>query len=359
MALTDIRLQHFRSYDDSSFELSSGVNIIVGPNATGKTNLLEAVLVIARGGSYRTRDADLVRFGSEWSRLDVHDDTGRLRTLKLQCSGPVGAQTCKKSFVIDEKTFLRLSPQKTLPVVLFEPNHLLMLSGSPELRRSYVDDLLEQVSPGFGTIRRQYKRVLAQRNALLKHGMQMAQSQMFVWNVRLGELAGRIVRERLDLLERINNVASDVYGNISGNASSIVRLEYTSSLPLEQYESALMHKYEQNLERDVILGYTTSGPHREDFRVYLNDHLSQESASRGESRTIVLTLKTIELQLIESSGGPPPMLLLDDVFSELDGKRRHALTDYLRSYQTFITTTDADVVVKHFTGNSNIIPTQR
>jgi DNA replication and repair protein RecF len=356
MAIVDIRLQNFRSYEDDFFELSPGVNIIVGPNASGKTNLLEAVLVLARGSSYRAKDAELVRFDAPWARLDAHDEAGKERTVKIQCPAP---GVCKKSFEIEEKAYIRLSQQKTLPLVLFEPNHLLMLSGSPELRRSYLDDLLEQIEPGFGMTRRQYRRVLAQRNALLKQGMHVAQSQMFVWNVRLSELAGKMVRERLNLLERINNVASGVYGGISDNSESKVQLEYKTSLPHDQYESSLLKKYEHSLERDVMLGFTTAGPHRDDLEVYLNGHPSQESASRGESRTIILTLKIIELQLIESSREQPPILLLDDVFSELDGKRRHALTNFLQSYQTFITTTDADVVVKHFMDACNIIPTVR
>lgn len=356
MALGDLRLQNFRSYTGELIELSPGVNIIVGPNASGKTNLLEAILVLARGGSYRAHDAELVRFGAEWARLDAHDEDGKLRTVKLQLQ-PNGA--AKKSFEIDEKTYLRLSLQKSLPLVLFEPNHLLMLSGSPELRRVYLDDLLEQTVPGFGTARRQYRRVLAQRNALLKQGLHVARPQIFVWNLRLSELAGRIVKERLALLERINNLASDVYSTIADVSDSRIQLEYVSGLSLEHYESALLKRFEHNLERDVLLGFTTAGPHRDDLQVRLNGHPSQESASRGESRTIILTLKIIELQLIETSLERPPMLLLDDVFSELDGRRRHALTSYLQSYQTFITTTDADVVVKHFIDSSHIIPTVR
>jgi DNA replication and repair protein RecF len=186
-----------------------------------------------------------------------------------------------------------------------------------------------------------------------------AQAQVFVWNLRLSELAGRIVRERLGLLERINNIASDVYRGISHTDASSVHLRYASALPVEHYESALLKRYEQTLERDSLLGFTSAGPHREDIEVFLNDHLAVEAASRGESRTIILTLKIIELQLIETSREQSPLLLLDDVFSELDGRRRHALTDYLRSYQTFITTTDADVVIKQFVDASHVIPTQR
>lgn len=356
MALVDLRLQNFRSYSDELIELSPGVNIIVGPNATGKTNLLEAILVVSRGGSYRAKDAELIKFGTEWARLDSHDQDGKSRTVKLQLQ-PNGS--AKKSFEIDEKTYLRLSLQKSLPLVLFEPNHLLMLSGSPELRRVYVDDLLEQTVPNFGMVRRQYRRVLAQRNALLKQGLQVARPQVFVWNIRLSELAGRIVQERLLLLERINSLASNVYSTIADINDSRIKLNYISGLSLEHYESALLKRFEHNLERDVMLGFTTAGPHRDDLQVELNGHPSQESASRGESRTIILSLKIIELQLIETASDQPPILLLDDVFSELDGKRRHALTNYLQPCQTFITTTDADVVVKHFIDTSHIIPTVR
>jgi DNA replication and repair protein RecF len=368
MALTDIRLQNFRSYADDSFELSPGVNIIVGPNASGKTNLLEAILVLARGGSYRAKDAELVRFGSPWARLDTHaaqddeSDTTHERTLKIECNGLQGAASgnlravCKKSFVIDGQTVLRMTQPKMLPAVLFEPNHLLLLTGSPELRRSYLDDLIEQTMPGFGPVRRQYKRVLAQRNALLKRGSHVAGPQIFVWNLRLSELAGRIVQERLELIERINQVAGETYSRLA-HAEADVLVNYTSSLDVHQYESSLLKKLEHNLERDCILGFTTAGPHREDINVLLNGHTLQDAASRGETRTIILALKIIELQLIEAARGSAPLLLLDDVFSELDGARRQALTEFLRDYQTFITTTDADVVVQHFMDECNIIPT--
>ncbi len=357
--INDLRLQNFRSYADESFELSPGVNIIVGPNASGKTNLLEAILMVARGMSYRAKDAELVRFEASWARIDVHsthvarsDDTYE-RTVKLECDS-TGA--CKKSFIIDDKVFFRLSQQKTLPVVVFEPNHLLLLSGSPELRRSFLDDLIEQTVPNFGATRRHYRRVLAQRNALLKKGSYIAGPQMFVWNLRLSELGGKIVQERLALMQRINDIAGGTYSELS-RATTEVQVNYVSPLPTEQYESALLKKLEHSLERDCILGFTTAGPHREDIQVLLGGHTLQDAASRGETRTVILALKIIELQLMESARGVAPLLLLDDVFSELDGSRRQALTAFLQKYQTFITTTDADVVVQHFMDDCTIIPT--
>jgi DNA replication and repair protein RecF len=197
--------------------------------------------------------------------------------------------------------------------------------------------------------------VLTQRNALLKRGSHVAGPQIFVWNLRLSELAGRIVQERQTLLERINGVAGEMYSQLA-RRDSAVRVEYATSLPIDTYETALLRKLEQNLERDCILGYTTAGPHREDIGIELNGHVLQETASRGETRTIILALKIIELQLLEEARGSAPLLLLDDVFSELDGARRQALTAFLSRYQTFITTTDADVVVQHFMDECTIIP---
>jgi len=350
--ITDIRLQSFRSYRDESFEFSNGVNIIVGPNASGKTNLLEAILLLARGSSYRAKDSELVCFGAPWARLDGHDEHENVRVLKLECPTE---NECKKSYEIDGQAFQRLSPQKMLPVVVFEPNHLLLLSGSPELRRSYLDDLLEHISPGFAAYRRHYRRVLAQRNALLKKGFHTAETQMFVWNLRLSELAGKIVSERMKLVESINELANKIYSELA-HADQQVQLMYVSNCPLEQYESKLLKRLEQNLERDCFLGYTTSGPHRDDMSVLLNGHDAQDTASRGETRTIILTLKIIELQLLAQACGQTPILLLDDVFSELDGARRQALTNFLQNYQTFITTTDADIVVQHFMDSCQVIP---
>jgi DNA replication and repair protein RecF len=346
--ITDIRLQHFRSYADASFEIDQGVNIIVGPNASGKTNLLEAILIVALGSSYKAKDADLVRFGSSWARIDADTITGP-RTVKFKTE-----PSFTKSFEIDEQVLSRLHQTRTLPVVLFEPNHLLLLSGSPDLRRSFLDDLIEQTEPGYASVRRHYKRVLAQRNALLKKNPRDLAQQLFVWNVRLSELGGKIVRERQALIDRFGAHASELYGSLSGR-DNVIELSYATQFPVESYETALLHKLESNLELDVIRGYTASGPHRDDLKAKIDGHEVSEAASRGETRTLVLALKIMELRLLEESRNQKPILLLDDVFSELDTVRRQALTRYVADYQTFITTTDADVVVHHFT-SSSIIP---
>src|ERR1700741_2825464 len=349
--ITDIRLQNFRSYTDESFEIDAGVNIIVGPNASGKTNLLEAVLVNCLGNSYRAKEAELIAFEQPWARLDVHTDTG-LRTTKLIVE-PRGE--VKKEFVINDQTLKRLLLPKTIPVVVFEPNHLQLLAGSPDLRREYLDNLLEQLVPGFGTVRRQYKRTLAQRNRLLKLGREHADGQLFAWNIRLSQLGAEIVAARVQVVDQIEKELQKLYQDLS-HTDATVAVTYSGTCKVDQYSSDMLHKLEASIDKDFARGFTAYGPHRDDMVITLKDHLLQDAASRGETRTLLLALEIVELRLIEETRNQKPVLLLDDVFSELDGARRRALTEVLKGYQTFITTTDADVVVEHFMGSCNVIP---
>ena len=349
--LTDLRLQNFRSYIDESFEFSPGVNIIVGPNTSGKTNLLEGVLVLAHGSSYRAKDGELIRFNQSWARLDCNLANSGQRTVKL-----VADPKPSKTYELDGRVYRRLSLQNSLPVVLFEPNHLQLLSGKPENRRDYLDDLLGQVTPGYSAVRSSYRRTLAQRNAILKQVKLPTQVQLFPWDVRLSELAGQIARARSQLVYQNSSQASTLYKALSGTKTDL-NLSYQSAWPAESYQSHLLKTLEASLETDRLRGFTTAGPHRDDLIVLFNGHPAQELASRGELRTAVLVLKLIELQILQvARDGQLPILLLDDVFSELDGKRRHALTDYLAQYQTFITTTDADLILKNITDNTNVIP---
>jgi len=345
----DLRLQHFRSYTDDSFEFNPAVTIIVGPNASGKTNLLEAILVVARGSSYRVKDADLVQFEAPWARLDARTDEGE-RIVKLTPQAAV-----KKLYDINGQPLRRLTVQRTLPVVLFEPNHLRLLSGAPERRRTYLDELLSQTIPTYGTSLRKYKQALAQRNALLKQSERSMHTQIFPWNVRLSQLAGELVQSRLALVDQLNASIGELYRALS-HSQSEVSLRYEPSCEPGQYETNLLHRLESQQELDRQRGFTGSGPHREDMTVLLDGRPVSLTASRGETRTAVLALKIMELQILERVREQKPILLLDDVFSELDGARRHALTNYLANYQTFITTTDADIALANFGDDCTVIP---
>ena len=344
--ISSIRLQNFRSYSDDSFEFDGGVNIVVGPNASGKTNLLEAVLVLARGSSYRVRDAELIGFGKPWARLDGAFQNST-RSLKLE---PLG-----KTFLIDDKPFKRLSLERTLPVVFFEPNHLQLMTRGPDQRREYFDDLLERSLPAYKSLLSSYKRSLAQRNALLKHNRAQATQQLFVWNVRLSELGSQIALARQNLTDQINETLAKTYNQIAKHKSK-VEMKYGAQFPVNNYASRLLSKLEAATRLDFERGFTAYGPHREDFTFYLGGQAASQSASRGETRSLLLALKIFELGLIEKARGQKPIFLLDDVFSELDGSRRRALVARLKKHQTIITTTDAEAVLEYFSGTHNLVP---
>lgn len=343
--ITDIRLQNYRSYKDSAFELSDGVNIIVGPNASGKTNLLEAVLLLSQGKTYRSNKPELIKFGQPWARIDAHTKSGGQRTIKIT--------ELAKEFSIDGVKTSRLSREKSIPVVLFEPEHLLMLSGRPDLRRDYLDGLIEQTTAGYGKTRSDYKRALYQRNNLLKKGAQSSNNQIFAWSVRLSELGGQIASARKKIATALQKDVGNLYKQLS-KSTAVASLGYLSPLPIGSYSSSMLKKLESSQDLDYARGFTTVGPHREDLSIAIDGRHS-DTVSRGETRTMLLALKILELQILTELSSSRPILLLDDVFSELDGARRKSLTNYLRNYQTFITTTDADVVVKSFATKSNVI----
>lgn len=347
--ITNIRLQKFRSYKDASFEFEDGVNVIVGPNGSGKTNLLEALLLVAQGKSYRVKDNELIMHGQAWARIDA-DVGAKHRVIKLE-NKTAGT---KKSFEFDDKTFVRLTNARQIPVVLFEPNQLQFITTSPEQRRNFLDNLLEQTSPEFAQTKRGYTRTLAQRNALLKNGNPTANKQLFVWDIRLSELGGEMVRHRQELITLFNQDIAQTYSAIAGQKHKVT-LAYSSKLSTNNYASALLKKLEQDYPLDQLRGFTGAGPHRDDLQIALDGQLLQNTASRGETRTLLLALKIKEAHILEEERGEKPILLLDDVFGELDGRRRHMLTDFLKPYQVFITTTDADLIIKNFTKTAKII----
>lgn len=348
--ISSIRLQNFRSYRDSSFEFGPAVNIIVGPNASGKTNLLEAVLVLSGAKSYKSKDMDLVRQAKDWARLDGSFEEHN-RTLKLKIQNAAAA----KEFLIDDKPYKRLSPEKTVPTVLFEPNHMQLISRGPEARRDYIDDLLQRTNPELKSVLSQYKRTLSQRNSLLKRHPSSAKKQLFVWDIKLSELGSKIAQGRHGLLGDVNKSISPTYSKIA-RKKAVVSLKYDAQFPTDQYASKMLSKLQAHADLDFERGFTAYGPHREDILFYLDGSLASIAASRGETRSILLALKVFELKLIEKHFGVKPILLLDDVFSELDTNRRRSLVSYLKNHQVLITTTDADTVIEHFTESATLLP---
>jgi DNA replication and repair protein RecF len=345
--ITNIRLQNFRSYTDFSFEFEAGANIIVGPNASGKTNLLEAVMVLAQGSSYRAKSAELIKHNAEWARLDGYFEK-QSRTVKIE--GPI--ENPSRTMLIGDKPYRRLSFDNVIPLVYFEPEHLQAITRGPERRRDFVDDLLERTRPGFKQARSAYSRSLAQRNNLLKKGRQTAAEQIFAWNVRLSELGSEIAAGRAGLNDFFNEKLSQIYSEVAGRKTNI-KIDYQIQFPLDNYASRMISKLEDGFGQDLERGFTGYGPHREDFIIFINNQPINSAASRGEVRTLLLSLKKLELELVEEAIGRKPILLLDDVLSELDGHRRQALVEMLKDHQSILTTTDADTVLDYFANGSH------
>jgi DNA replication and repair protein RecF len=327
--IAEIRLQQFRSYPDKTFKLSSGLNVVVGPNASGKTNLLEAIMVICTGNSFRAPDNELVMYGKQWSRIDAKTSQGN-RTLKLT--------TTNKEFLLEGKSHKNLNHNTQIPLVLFEPYHLLMISGAPELRRNYLDGVLDSIQPDYKKIRKNYHRTLRQRNTLLKKG-HINNNELFPWNVRLSQIGGIIANSRAKLITKLNETLTESYQKISDGKEKIT-LKYKTNIDLSNYESQLVRKLEQTIDLDLIKGFTMYGPHREDMKILVNNKDPNLFYSRGETRTLVVALKISELKTV-SLIKKDPIILLDDVFSELDSKRQQALAAFLSTNtQSLITTTE-------------------
>ncbi len=349
MVLTSARLQNYRSYSDSSFEFDPGVNIIVGPNASGKTNLLDALHLASTGVSIRPSGDFAIKTKQSWARVDVLTSTNKSRVVKLYQDG-------RPEFEIDEKKHKRLSLEKTIPVVLFEPNHLYQITTSPEQRRKFIDDILAKSDKEFPSLRNNYIRALRQRNSLLKSPLTEVRKQIFAWDVRLCELAGSYVHKRCSLLEKINHSGGSVYSAIAGRKHELSLL-YESKISVESYSSSLLKALQTKLELDHVRGFTGYGPHRDDISIIIDGHDMRNVASRGETRSILLALKVIEARLLEEVHQQKPLLLLDDVFGELDGVRRKSLIEFISGNQTFITTTDADIISHDFVSGARILST--
>ncbi len=344
--LQTLELTNFRSYSNGLFGFEPGVNIIVGANASGKTNLLQAIHTICLLKGFSISDKELITHESEWSRIEAMTDEG-IRVAKLQ-------ETKPKQLEIDGDVKKRLSLESEIPVVVFEPLDMLMLGSESERRRSYIDDIIAKTTPGYKALLRDYKKALAQRNRLLKQE-NITASQLFIWDVQLTEKAGVIAKHRYDFIKSIKDRVGETYKSIASKTDEL-KVGYSSKFSVAMYSSDMMGWLKENLRLDIARGFTGAGPHRDDISIDLNGYDARVNASRGETRSIILSLKVVELKTIERLLQKKPLFLLDDVFSELDGGRRKSLANTLKNYQTFITTTDADIVVEHFQKTCNIIP---
>jgi DNA replication and repair protein RecF len=347
MYLKTLHLRHFRNYQDQRVDFLAPKTILVGNNAQGKSNLLEAVELLATLRSHRvTRDRDLVReeevIGQITATLERQNGSSDL-SLTLRRNG-------RRTVALNSESLRRqLDFLGVLNAVQFSSLDLELVRGGPEQRRSWVDTLLIQLEPVYAYILQQYNQVLRQRNAFLKRGQGseikgQELEELAVWNAQLVTTGVRVIRRRSRAIERLAPIASAWHASISGS-TEVLQVKYAPNVPLEQnhpeeVQQAFLEKIEQRTVAEQHQGTTLVGPHRDEVELTINQTPARSYGSQGQQRTLVLALKLAELKLIEEVVGEPPLLLLDDVLAELDPNRQNQLLDAIQDrFQTLITTT--------------------
>ena len=329
-SITTLHVKHIRSHREYSIDFSPEVTIITGANGSGKTSLLEAVYVSLQGASFRGSDGDLLQKDSPWWKIDVILNDQQTRTIKYEPE----KTPSRKQFIIDSKTTARIPVKLKHPVVLFDPDDLRLLHGSPTRRRQFIDRFISQLNPLYGPSLRKYERAMKQRNNLLKSAY-ISDDQLFAWNIALAEHGAYIIEQRIAFIEQINQNLSGLYQDIAGTHDE-VSIHYSHTF-VGDIKQKLLNELHAHAERDRYLGNTSVGPHRHDVIFQINTSPALSTASRGEARTIVLALKFLEVEIIEKLTGKQPIILLDDVFSELDATRQKLLTSQLKGHQIIIT----------------------
>jgi len=330
--VSKLAVQNVRSHGQYEVTLNKGVTVITGPNGSGKTTLLESIYLALQGTSFKGSDSDMLRSNGPWWKIDLLLDDQDKRTVKFDPS----KQTARKQFVVDGKTTARLAPKNKYPVVLFEPEDLRLLNGSPARRRQFIDRFIAQLNPLYGVSLRKYERALRQRNNLLKR-FNTSPDELFAWNITLADHGAYIIDQRIAFVEKINSQLNAAYDDIADTHDE-VSVHYSHTF-VGDIKQKLLNELESHIERDKMLGNTSVGPHRHDVMFEFNNSPALTIASRGEVRTIVLALKFLEVDIIEQLSGLKPLILLDDVFSELDMERQKALSDKTREHQIVMTST--------------------
>lgn len=367
MFLKSIHLQNFRSYTKSEFSFSKDTTIVVGPNTLGKTNLIEAIYLLATGKSFKTsNELGLIRFGEELARVSgqitsevARRDSSEVETLEVL----INIQT--KKYLVNGVSKRRVDFAGNLKVVLFSPTDLDIVIGSPIHRREFLDGVLEQVDREYRIATADYVRALRQRNALLENVQKTGirnDKRFEYWDELLISTGQLITARREDFIAFINNEKKDVFDSQITYDKSVISVER-----LLQYRDA-----------EAGAGVTLVGPHRDDFwiRMYANPSTSLRTSSaneselkdikmfgsRGQQRLVVLQLKLLQLSFMEKEIGERPLLLLDDIFSELDERhivhvleKARLAARQTKGQQSIITTTHKEFIPEKFEKEAKII----
>ncbi|NBO30417.1 MAG: DNA replication/repair protein RecF [Cyanobacteria bacterium WB6_1B_304] len=362
MYLKSLSLRQFRNYDQQCLHLSAAKTIIVGDNAQGKTNLLEAVELLSTLQSHRTnRDGDLVLNGETTGQ--IHGILERqMGTMEL---GLTLRRNGRRTVILNGQTQRRyLDLLGLLNTVRFSSTDLELVRGGPEQRRQWLDRLLTQLEPLYAHIWQQYQQVLRQRNALLKshhaNSTRPSQEELALWDAQLTATGIRVIRRRSRALARLSPLAIAWHQLISGCRETL-EIRYLPNVKsetdhLEAWQQAFLVKIEERMMAEYHQHTSLVGPHRDDIEFTINNTPARQYGSQGQQRTLVLALKLAELELIEQIVRDSPLLLLDDVLAELDLKRQNQLLEAIQDrFQTLITTTHLGAFDAHWLRHSQVV----
>lgn len=348
MRITKLKLINFRNWEERSFEFSDRV-LIYGPNAQGKTNILEALYLLATTRSFRGREAELIKKNTEFLRLlgEVENE----HTSEIEIIFKNTGNRVEKEFQINGRRRPTIDFVGEFSAIVFSPDDLQLVSGPPELKRRYLSFTIGQKDREYLYDLLNYKKVLKQRNDLLKRwDLGTIKSEIDIWDEKLAEYGQKVIEKRKTLEEFINKRIKQYYADLSGEENEI-RFVYEPALSGENLKESLA----ESRDKDIREKITTNGPHRDSWALMIGEDEAAGICSRGEYRTLILALKLCERDWFLSKGGERPVILLDDVFSELDESRRKYLVEAFSGSQLVITTTDLEHLDKDFLTGTQLI----
>jgi len=341
MKVEKVVLENFRNYTSQEITFREGLNVICGNNAMGKTNLMESIFIAAIGRSPRTKnDKDLIKMGENKAYIHLSlEKKFRAHKINVEIDRSEG-----KTVNVDGAKISRLGELiGLLTVVYFSPDELKMIKEAPQERRRFMDMSLSQESKPYYVALSKYTNLLAQRNKLMKTtDFAEFTTTVFIWETQMADVAADIILKRREFIEKIGKSADKYHRSIAGENEDITLLyePCVEGETREEIKSALLKKLEESHEKDYELGYTTVGVHREDFNITSKGIDLRKFGSQGQQRTAALVIKLAEIEYYHAESGEKPVLLLDDVLSELDEKRRTALLQATQGTQTFISCTE-------------------
>ena len=347
MEITKLQLSNFRNYNSQEVALNKNLNVIIGKNAQGKTNLLESVFLCAIGRSPRsTKDKDLIKWDCSFAKVE------------LEVKKKVGKSNIELYLFKNQNKAIkinRIGIKKigqlfgVLNAIYFSPDELKLIKESPEERRKFMDIDLCQFDKNYFYDLSNYNKVLQQRNKLLKSSTeQVLKDTLPIWNEQLAISGSKIIMARLQLISKLKEFVKVIHSELTSQ-KEMLDISYQGYVAETENELKLLllKKYEESLDKDINLGFTTVGPHRDDIKIESNGIDLRAFGSQGQQRTGALSLKLAELEVFKSNLGEYPVLLLDDVLSELDKDRQNKLLEYVSKLQAILTCTDFEFNIPH------------